>query len=116
MVNMTAASAVRFHHQEKLMLFLVISTPRPDHPTNMIEARTKYWDWMRALIDSGQSRMVYARVGRGAVALFDVDSNDTLHRLINEWSEIIPAHHEIFPLLDEDAAKVFLAKQTEELN
>jgi hypothetical protein len=39
-----------------------------------------------------------------------------LHRLINEWSEIIPAHHEIFPLLDEDAAKVFLAKQTEELS
>jgi muconolactone delta-isomerase len=94
------------------MLFLVISTPRPDHPTNMIEARNKYWDWMRPLLTSGQSRMVYAKVGRGAVALFDVDSNETLHRLINEWSEIIPAHHQIVPLLDEETAKDFLATQT----
>jgi muconolactone delta-isomerase len=95
------------------MLFLVISTPRPERPTTLIEVRSRYWDWMRPLLDSGRSRFVYARTGRGAVALFDVDSNETLHRLINEWSDIVPAHFEIYPLLDENAAKAFLALQAE---
>jgi len=93
------------------MLFLVISTPRPDKPTTLIEARNKYWDWMNPLLASGMAKSVYARAGRGAVALFDVDSNETLHRLMNEWSEIIPAHMDVYPLLDVDAAKSFLASQ-----
>ena len=93
------------------MLFLVISTPRPDKPTTLIEARSKYWDWMNPLLESGMAKSVYARAGRGAVALFDVDSNETLHRLMNEWAEIIPAHMDVYPLLDVDAAKSFLASQ-----
>jgi hypothetical protein len=93
------------------MLFLVISTPRPDHPSNLVGSRNRYWDWMRPLLQSGLARSVYARVGRGAVALFDVDSNATLHRLLNEWADIIPAHFDVYPLLDEDAAKAFLATQ-----
>ena len=95
------------------MLFLVISTPRPDKPTTLIEARSKYWDWMNPLLESGMAKSVYARAGRGAVALFDVDSNETLHRLMNEWAEIIPAHMDVYPLLDVDAAKSFLASQKE---
>ena len=91
------------------MLFLVISTPRPDRPSAVVAARKKYWTWMQPLLDSGTARAVYARVGRGAVALFDVDSNDTLHRLINEWSDIIPAHFDLYPLLDIAAAQRFLA-------
>jgi hypothetical protein len=94
------------------MLFLVISTPRPERPTTLIDSRSRYWDWMRPLLNSGLARSVHARVGRGAVALFDVDSNTTLHRLMNEWSDIIPAHFEVFPLLDEDTAKAYLATQT----
>ncbi|MVW70039.1 DUF3303 domain-containing protein [Bordetella sp. 15P40C-2] len=97
------------------MLFLVISTPRPERPTTLIDARSRYWDWMRPLLDSGQSKFVYARAGRGAVALFDVDSNATLHRYMNEWADIIPAHFDVFPLLDEDSAKAYLAVQAEEL-
>ncbi len=93
------------------MLFLVISTPRPDKPTTLIDARSKYWDWMNPLLESGMAKSVYARAGRGAVALFDVDSNETLHRLMNEWAEIIPAHMDVYPLLDVDAAKSFLASQ-----
>ena len=92
------------------MLFLVISTPRPDHPSNVVGARKRYWPWMQPLLDAGTARWVYARVGRGAVALFDVDDTTTLHRLINEWSEIIPAHFEVFPLLDADAAQKYLDK------
>jgi hypothetical protein len=94
------------------MLFLVISTPRPERPTTLIDSRSRYWDWMRPLLDSGLARSVHARVGRGAVALFDVDSNTTLHRLMNEWADIIPAHFDVFPLLDEDTAKAYLATQT----
>jgi hypothetical protein len=93
------------------MLFLVISTPRPDHPSTLNEARTRYWDWMRPLLESGQARSVHAKVGRGAVALFDVESTTVLHRYLNEWAELVPAHHEIIPLLDEDVAKDYLAQQ-----
>jgi muconolactone delta-isomerase len=93
------------------MLFLVISTPRPEKPSTMIDARSRYWDWMNPLLESGMARSVYARAGRGAVALFDVDSNETLHRLMNEWADIIPAHMEVFPLLDVGPAKEFLAAQ-----
>ncbi len=93
------------------MLFLVISTPRPEKPTTLVDARSKYWDWMNPLLANGMAKSVYARAGRGAVALFDVDSNETLHRLMNEWAEIIPAHMDVYPLLDVDAAKSFLASQ-----
>jgi len=93
------------------MLFLVISTPRPERPTTLVQDRSRYWDWMRPLLQSGLARSVHARVGRGAVALFDVDSNATLHRLVNEWSDIVPARFDVYPLLDEDAAKAFLATQ-----
>jgi muconolactone delta-isomerase len=79
------------------MLFLVISTPRPERPSTLVQ--------------SGMAKSVHARVGRGAVALFDVDSNETLHRLMNEWSDMIPAHFDVYPLLDEETAKAFLATQ-----
>lgn len=94
------------------MLFLVISTPRPDKPSAVARARKRYWQWMDPLLASGLSRFVYARTGRGAVALFDVESNQTLHRLINEWSEIIPAHFDIYPLLDPKAAQNYLTQST----
>lgn len=93
------------------MLFIVISTPRPDKPSSVKGARLRYWKWMDPLLESKRAHWVYARTGRGAVALFDVDSNETLHRLINEWSEIIPAHFEILPLLDEATAKNFLVRR-----
>jgi muconolactone delta-isomerase len=93
------------------MLFLVISTPRPERPTSMVADRKRYWDWMNPLLESGTSKFVYARTGRGAVALFDVPSNEELHRLMNEWADIIPAHMDVYPLLDVANAKLFLATQ-----
>lgn len=93
------------------MLFLVISTPRPEKPTTLIDARSRYWEWMNPLLESGMARSVYARAGRGAVAIFDVDGNETLHRLMNEWAEIIPAHMDVYPLLDVGPAQAFLASQ-----
>ena len=54
---------------------------------------------------------IYARVGRGAVAVLDVESNEALHRILNEWADIIPAHFDIYPLVDLDATKRMLAAQ-----
>lgn len=95
------------------MLFLVISTPRPERPSSVLDSRSRYWIWMQNLLDSGVAKSVHARVGRGAVALFDVDSNETLHRLMNEWADIIPAQFEVYPLLDGQKAQAFLKTQTQ---
>jgi len=56
----------------------------------------------------GLARNFYARTGRGAVALFDVDSHETLHRLLNEWADMIPAQFDLYPLVEPDSVKAFL--------
>jgi len=90
------------------MLFLVISTPRPERPSAMTGRRKKYWRWIDPKLKSRQCRWVYARTGRGAVALFDVASNEELHALLNGWAELIPAHFEVYPLIDAAGAQRFL--------
>jgi len=90
------------------MLFLVISEPRPEPPSSVAAQRKRYWDWIAPLLGSGEARSVHAKVGRGAVVLFDVPSNERLHQRLNEWADIIPAHFEIHALIDPDAAKAFL--------
>jgi muconolactone delta-isomerase len=92
------------------MLFLVISNPRPDLPTSVVESRQRYWEWVGSLRASGEVRSVYARVGRGAVVLFDVPSNEMLHRRLNEWADIIPVQFEVHALIDPDAAQQYLAQ------
>ena len=94
------------------MLFLVISEPRPELPSAVVAARQRYWPWVHAKMDSGQVRSVHAKVGRGAVVLFDVESNEMLHRLLNEWADIIPATFEIHALIDPEAARGFLGEQS----
>ena len=63
---------------------------------------------------AGVCKRIYARVGRGAVAVFDVESNDQLHRMLHEWADIIPAHFDTYPLVDLDATKRMLAAQAGE--
>lgn len=92
------------------MLFLVISTPRPERPSTVARLREKYWRWIDPKLKSGQCRLVHARAGRGAVALFDVQSNEELHAVMNEWAEIIPAHFDVYPLIDTAAAQRYLRK------
>jgi hypothetical protein len=89
------------------MLFLVISDPRPEPPTTVVAARQRYWQWIVPLQASGEVRSVHAKVGRGAVVLFDVPSNETLHHP-NEWADIIPARFDVHALIDSDAAQQFL--------
>jgi muconolactone delta-isomerase len=93
------------------MLFLVISTPRPERPSEVAEARQSFWPWIASYRASGVCRHIYPRVGRGAVAVFDVDDNNVLHRILTEWADIIPAQFETHPLIDLDAAKRTLAAQ-----
>ncbi len=90
------------------MLFLAISNPLPTRPSEVRERRKEYWPWAQDKLDRGLARFIYARTGRGAVAVFDVDSNETLHRLLTEWAEMIPAEFDVYPLIDPDAAQSFL--------
>jgi uncharacterized protein DUF3303 len=92
------------------VLFLVVSTPRPERPSAVAGNRKKYWRWIEPRVKSGQCRFVHARVGRGAVALFDVESNEELHELLNGWAEIIPARFDLYPLIDPAAAKRYLGR------
>jgi hypothetical protein len=90
------------------MLFLVISEPRPEPPSSVASQRKLFWDWVAPLRASGEVRSIHAKVGRGAVALFDVLSNERLHQRLNEWADIIPARFEVHALIDPDAALAFL--------
>jgi hypothetical protein len=93
------------------MLFLVVSTPRPERPSDLVGSRQSFWPWIARYQAHGVCRHIYARVGRGAVAVLDVEDNDGLHRILNEWADIIPAHFDTYPLIDADAAKRMLAAQ-----
>lgn len=93
------------------MLFLVISNPRPERPSGATRNRKKFWAWLKPRQASKQCLMVYARPGRGAVAIFDVDSHEQLHELLNGWAELVPAQFDVHPLIDPAAAKRYLNRK-----
>jgi hypothetical protein len=66
------------------MLFLVVSTPRPERPSDLAATRQSFWPWIAGYQARGICRHIYARAGRGAVAVLDA-----LHRILNEWADII---------------------------
>ncbi len=94
------------------MLFAVMSEPLPTRPSDVAAQRRRYWEWARPLREAGTMRHVWARPGRGALAIFEVDGAGTLHRLLNEWADIVPARFDLFPLLDPEAAQAFLDKSS----
>ena len=94
-----------------LMLFLIVSTPRPERPTELAAARQSFWPWIAKHQASGVCRHIYPRAGRGAIAVLDVESNEALHLILNEWADIIPAHFDTYPLVDLEATKRMLASQ-----
>ena len=91
--------------------FLVVSTPRPERPSELASQRQSFWPWIARYEASGVCKHIYPRVGRGAVAVFDVDSNEALHRILNEWADIIPAGFDVYPLVDIEATRKMLAAQ-----
>lgn len=93
------------------MLFLVVSTPRPERPSDVAKARQSFWPWIANYEARGICRHIYPRAGRGAVAVLDVADNNALHRILNEWADIIPAHFDTYPLVDLDSTNAMLADQ-----
>jgi len=90
------------------MLFLVISTPRAEPPSEAKSRRKQYWKWIEPLLASGEAKCMYPRVGRGGVVIFDEPSNEALHQRMSEWAEMIPATFEVFPLVDGATALAYL--------
>jgi muconolactone delta-isomerase len=82
------------------MLYLVTSTPRPEPPSDAVRRQQAFWDWFGPLRDRGIVRHAYARIPRGLVAVFDVDSHEALHALLSQWAEHVPATFAVEPLLD----------------
>ena len=93
------------------MLFLAISEPLPTRSFAVVQDRQQFWSWVQPLKDAGCIRSVHAKVGRGAVVLFDVADNAELHRHLNAWCDMIPARFEIHALIDPDAARSFLSER-----
>jgi hypothetical protein len=93
------------------MLFLVISSPRPERPSTAAKHRQAYWRWIEPKLRSGQALFAYPKVGRGVVTAFNVRSHEELHALLNEWADIIPAEFEVIPLVDTAAAKRYLSQK-----
>ena len=84
------------------MHFLVISTPRADQPSAARANQTRFWDWLQPLAAAGTAKHVYTKLGRGAVIIFEVDAPETMHKLVNQWAECVPATFEIEALLPKD--------------
>jgi muconolactone delta-isomerase len=82
------------------MLFMVISTPRPEQPSKVRGQQRRWWTWIAPLQKSGVVKAVWVKTGRGAVVVFDAESNEHLHRLINQWQECVPAEFQVQPLIE----------------
>ena len=90
------------------MLYLVVSTPHPAKPEDIKDIRSKWWPWTEALKARDKVISHYARVGSGAVIIFDVSSNTELHDLLTQWSNIVPVTFDIYPLVAPEEAQRFL--------
>ena len=84
------------------MYVLVISTPAAAKPSDARAGQKQWWDWINALIAQGTAKHVYTKLGRGAVIIFDVDAPETVHKLVNQWNELVPATFEVEPLLPKE--------------
>jgi hypothetical protein len=82
------------------MLFLVISHPAAARTSEVAAARRAFWVWLAPLEAAGMVKYCYPRVGRGAVALFEVDSTETLQGYLTQWADIVPATFDVLPLVD----------------
>jgi muconolactone delta-isomerase len=90
------------------MLYLVISSPIPTKPQDVKSARLQFRSWIKDLKAANTVVCFYPRVGRGSVVIFDISSNDELHKLLTQWSDIVPARFDIYPLATPSEAEELL--------
>lgn len=92
------------------MLFLVISEPRAERPSEARPARRAYWNWLDARLSDGVILHAYPKVGRGMIAIFDVQDHETLSGHLGTWAELVPAQFAVHALMSAD----FVRRQLEE--
>ena len=90
------------------MLYLVISTPHPSKPEDVKKARIEFRSWIKDLKSKNKLVCFYPRVGRGSVVILDVSSNDELHKLMTQWTNIVPVSFDIYPLATPSEAEELL--------
>jgi hypothetical protein len=98
------------------MHFLVISTPMAQKPSAARDNQKQWWDWINALAKAGTAKHIYTKLGRGAVVIFDVDAHETMHKLVNQWSELVPATFEVEALLPKEHQERIAQAGTNPLN
>ncbi len=79
------------------MLYLVVSAPHPSKPESAKDARLEFRSWIAELKSQGEVLHFYPRVGRGSIVILDVSSNDRIHELLTQWSNIVPAGFDLIP-------------------
>ena len=87
------------------MLFLIVSEPRAEKPSEAKAARRLYWDWLDGKIAEGVIRHAYPKAGRGMAVIADVPDHETLSGLLNAWAEMVPAQFVVHPLVDPDSVR-----------
>jgi len=90
------------------MLFLVISSPHPSKPEEVKNARLGFRSWIKDLKSTEKVVCFYPKVGRGSIVVFDVSSNDELHKLLTQWLSIVPVNFDIYPLATPSEAEELL--------
>ena len=90
------------------MLFLVLSSPHPSKPEEVKNARLEFRSWIADLKSENKVACFYPKVGRGSIAIFDVSSNDELHKLLTQWLNIVPVSFDIYPLATPSGAEELL--------
>ncbi len=92
------------------MLYLAISTPYPSKPEDVKEARLEFRSWIKDLKSIGKVICFYPKIGRGSVVIFDVASNDELHKLLTQWLNIVPVSFDLYPLASPAGAERLLSQ------
>ena len=80
------------------MKFMVMSNPLAPRPA--VAGKTPFWTWVEGQKANGTVEAVYVRVSRGTILVVNVDSHETLHRFISEWSNNVLAQFEVIPLIE----------------
>ncbi len=83
------------------MLYMVSSDPYFSNNKEVAPTRKNFKEWIDGLKSQKKIIQTYHKMGKGSVVVFDVESNNELHKLMVQWLDIvmIPVKFEITPLV-----------------